>query len=119
MVRIQWPTYNDTLLSFNETATTEIYTLTLHDALPICSDGSSSESAATATQPSSGSCHPGAFPAQTTGAGRTAGAARSEEHTSELQSRQYVACRLLLAKNIALMSSTPHLLIHSPFAAIR
>src|SRR5258707_2351934 len=76
---------------FNDTATTEIYTLSLHDALPIS-------------------------PRQSFDAGRllhrrradrVAAAhrrrarcrdARSEEHTSELQSRQYLVCRLLLEK---------------------
>src|SRR6266702_8958653 len=64
---------------FNDTATTEIYTLSLHDALPIsfwrraylcCSPATRS---ATARM-------------------------RSEEHTSELQSRGHVVCRLLLEK---------------------
>src|SRR3712207_9216892 len=81
------------LFFFNDTATTEIYTLSLHDALPI-------------------------FPAQprplppprrrdpprraaVRPAGHRQDAARpgrSEEHTSELQSRQYLVCRLLLEK---------------------
>src|SRR6476620_8175211 len=65
---------------FNDTATTEIYTLSLHDALPIS---------------------PGDLPSRT-GASiqRLAknSPARSEEHTSELQSRQYLVCRLLLEK---------------------
>src|SRR3712207_6911564 len=84
---------------FNDTATTEIYTLSLHDALPI-----------------SGASPPGGWrrrrrkpPASATprmlsrspGDSRsflpTAGS-RSEEHTSELQSRQYLVCRLLLEK---------------------
>src|SRR3712207_8173535 len=38
-------------------------------------------------------------------------ALRSEEHTSELQSRQYLVCRLLLAKKTTAISSTPYLLI--------
>src|SRR3712207_8033372 len=89
---------------FNETATTEIYTLSLHDALPIwstsrVSPGSSSSRPANA---------PG-LPTQSTWPARTAGPSwpgvglrsyqpRSEEHTSELQSRQYLVCRLLLEK---------------------
>src|SRR3712207_9312449 len=77
---------------FNDTATTEIYTLSLHDALPICrirrrrgEDGGDGDRA--------GALHrvPGLGPARR---GR-----RSEEHTSELQSRQYLVCRLLLEKN--------------------
>src|SRR5258707_2215096 len=68
---------------FNDTATTEIYTLSLHDALPIC--------AAVRAGPGGhggGGCLPAAEP----------GIGRSEEHTSELQSRQYIVCRLLLVK---------------------
>src|SRR3712207_8939898 len=93
---------------FNDTATTEIYTLSLHDALPI-------------------SVHPGqhldlrrqrpdvgqptavdadlvaqdALPDDLLGDGAEGGGdllLRSEEHTSELQSRQYLVCRLLLEK---------------------
>src|SRR5258707_4731020 len=66
---------------FNDTATTEIYTLSLHDALPI------SLPVATSTSVTS----PAFPPAANT-------APRSEEHTSELQSRQYLVCRLLLEK---------------------
>src|SRR3972149_12290387 len=65
---------------FNDTATTEIYTLSLHDALPIC-DG---------------------LPAVRRGPARAgpgrAGHLRSEEHTSELQSQSNLVCRLLLEK---------------------
>src|SRR6266496_2177384 len=64
---------------FNDTATTEIYTLSLHDALPI----SGRRSCARASWPS---------PA------RTWAIPRSEEHTSELQSRRDLVCRLLLEK---------------------
>src|SRR5215510_16458975 len=68
---------------FNDTATTEIYTLSLHDALPIFARR----------------CGPG-----TPGAGWRANrprrvpsaTRRSEEHTSELQSRGHLVCRLLL-----------------------
>src|SRR5260370_26183299 len=76
---------------FNDTATTEIYTLSLHDALPI-SGCAGSRRAGT----------PGARRA-----GRASGArprpwsrscARSEEHTSELQSHLNLVCRLLLEK---------------------
>src|SRR3712207_7694495 len=79
---------------FNDTATTEIYTLSLHDALPICSFlhcGQTRESAE--TQSSDGDCIAGDRSRQ-----RESGPARSEEHTSELQSRQYLVCRLLLEK---------------------
>src|SRR3712207_7616891 len=92
---------------FNDTATTEIYTLSLHDALPI-------------SKPTLGSFS--SVLIATLSTSRTASltlrilsfgtdpyhplphcpplgpAARSEEHTSELQSRQYLVCRLLLEK---------------------
>src|SRR3712207_7488575 len=82
---------------FNDTATTEIYTLSLHDALPI-----------SRTRPPRTSARPGRrggrglrcrrvrrpAPRRPTRSPR----ARSEEHTSELQSRQYLVCRLLLEK---------------------
>src|SRR6267378_4190034 len=68
----------------NDTATTEIYTLSLHDALPICSE-----------QLDLLRCHTGLV-------GETlddsAGRNRSEEHTSELKSRRALVCRLLLEK---------------------
>src|SRR6202011_2850885 len=66
---------------FNDTATTEIYTLSLHDALPI-----SGERVLVTT------------PGATQPADREAHGARSEEHTSELQSPMYLVCRLLLEK---------------------
>src|SRR5215211_9551323 len=62
---------------FNDTATTEIYTLSLHDALPISA----------------------AYPPRHRWIGeRTFGWLRSEEHTSELQSHSDLVCRLLLEK---------------------
>src|SRR5260221_14581488 len=71
---------------FNDTATTEIYTLSLHDALPILS---------TAAAPIQGATW---FYRATPSMGRQAPAARSEEHTSELQSHSDLVCRLLLEK---------------------
>src|SRR5215217_9736186 len=71
---------------FNDTATTEIYTLSLHDALPISSSGCSP----TTRCPPASSCRPSRRCCTRT--------RRSEEHTSELQSRQYLVCRLLLEK---------------------
>src|SRR5260221_8506633 len=66
---------------FNDTATTEIYTLSLHDALPIsCSTYSKN-----------------AMP-QLTRMATISGLVRSEEHTSELQSHSDLVCRLLLEK---------------------
>src|SRR2546425_7557546 len=76
---------------FNDTATTEIYTLSLHDALPISPGSISCTSSeitlsAIAVSPLSQPCR------------YCDGAQRSEEHTSELQSLAYLVCRLLLEK---------------------
>src|SRR3712207_8107477 len=87
---------NSTIFFFNDTATTEIYTLSLHDALPILFE--LAEQNLQFAQ----------------GLGEGLGInftylvqgiqielfekVRSEEHTSELQSRQYLVCRLLLEK---------------------
>src|SRR3712207_7330947 len=86
---------------FNDTATTEIYTLSLHDALPILYEGGSDEAQAKpdrrlASLPGL----PGGVVRQPAGygSGRHRRGRRSEEHTSELQSRQYLVCRLLLEK---------------------
>src|SRR6266508_6898990 len=70
---------------FNDTATTEIYTLSLHDALPISTVAPVSSNRSrlrTASSPLASSHGP----------------SRSEEHTSELQSRGHLVCRLLLEK---------------------
>src|SRR5258708_24287275 len=67
---------------FNDTATTEIYTLSLHDALPICGF----EVAVTERSDDNGS-HPIVRPGD-----------RSEKHTSELQSPDHLVCPLLLEK---------------------
>src|SRR5687768_18125348 len=67
---------------FNDTPTTEIYTLSLHDALPISIFAM---------------LLGGESPPAIAGALRT-GTDRSEEHTSELQSRLHLVCRLLLEK---------------------
>src|SRR5260370_27918737 len=85
---------------FNDTATTEIYTLSLHDALPISCVG----------------CH---AMTTVTNAGHSregwvtvlhmmvnVGAPRSEEHTSELQSHLNLVCRLLLEKKKTIQSNT-------------
>src|SRR3712207_8595202 len=76
---------------FNDTATTEIYTLSLHDALPIWTGRTRSSTASSGSRAS-----PGSSPASSRGT--AAPYPRSEEHTSELQSRQYLVCRLLLEK---------------------
>src|SRR2546429_9737904 len=69
---------------FNDTATTEIYTLSLHDALPISS--------------TSASCSAPGRLRRSTSTASTRPWRRSEEHTSELQSRLHLVCRLLLEK---------------------
>src|SRR5271167_4115858 len=69
---------------FNDTATTEIYTLSLHDALPISQAVRGGVLALAAEQVG--------------GAQRCLDMARSEEHTSELQSRFDLVCSLLLEK---------------------
>src|SRR3712207_8526329 len=90
---------------FNDTATTEIYTLSLHDALPI--------SRPVRTEPRSSRATDRALSIRSSASSRVSSITglpsigrrpvpeatdRSEEHTSELQSRQYLVCRLLLEK---------------------
>src|SRR2546430_13355501 len=67
---------------FNDTATTEIYTLCLHDALPILIEGRVESGPDDLRRPRP----------------RGANGSRSEEHTSELQSQSNLVCRLLLEK---------------------
>src|SRR3712207_7059017 len=86
---------------FNDTATTEIYTLSLHDALPICAcrkktGRPSATSTISAMRTISGSRKMRAARPRIRSQPRFT--PRSEEHTSELQSRQYLVCRLLLEK---------------------
>src|SRR3712207_7206140 len=94
---------------FNDTATTEIYTLSLHDALPIYEHrGLGADQAGGVGQHQVGDPFGGVGPHQV-GLGSAEGAdlpARSEEHTSELQSRQYLVCRLLLEKKKKKLRST-------------
>src|SRR2546425_2445177 len=80
---------------FNDTATTEIYTLSLHDALPISTRCSSTTCA---SRTSRASAWRPRFSRPTTGKRSARRCARSEEHTSELQSLAYLVCRLLLEK---------------------
>src|SRR3712207_8328707 len=102
---------------FNDTATTEIYTLSLHDALPISVD----------KEPFFGTTLPSwlvgvtmnllmgllfANLAMTKLEYFEERRARSEEHTSELQSRQYLVCRLLLEKKKKLKQSTYQVYSH-------
>src|SRR5688572_31837957 len=86
---------------FNDTATTEIYTLSLHDALPICHSAVPSLSKKTLNSRdgsirSRGVAH--ATWAKRLISGSEISRLRSEEHTSELQSQSNLVCRLLLEK---------------------
>src|SRR5439155_11120902 len=100
-------------LLFNAAATTEIYTLSLHDALPISGLASRVRSFAASrfvmyASRNASSPHPSAGAAAVVHMAksamrgrrgrRTPGSWRSEEHTSELQSRGHLVCRLLLEK---------------------
>src|SRR3712207_7978175 len=84
---------------FNDTATTEIYTLSLHDALPILVKLVGLEGFEKA-KPSqlSGGMRQRVSIARALVVQPSVLLLRSEEHTSELQSRQYLVCRLLLEK---------------------
>src|SRR5947209_15434704 len=85
---------------FNDTATTEIYTLSLHDALPICMRIVAERR--------------GRFHLDVDG-NAVVLCCRSEEHTSELQSRQYLVCRLLLEKK---KSSHCYIVRRHPISAL-
>src|SRR5947199_4454060 len=75
---------------FNDAPATEIYTLSLHDALPICS----------------GACTSARYQASRWWiTSTTLRVSRSEEHTSELQSLRHLVCCLLLEKNNAAVST--------------
>src|SRR2546427_4968160 len=84
---------------FNDTATTEIYTLSLHDALPI-SFGSFSMNVSSRVFLVSSATRSMAHSSSTTSQSLAPGlrCSRSEEHTSELQSQSNLVCRLLLEK---------------------
>src|SRR2546429_4408401 len=90
---------------FNDTATTEIYTLSLHDALPISQRAGPQSLAQYLAVECAGRLPvlPGAV------------RGRSEEHTSELQSRLHLVCRLLLEKKKKLRTrlSTAHARLNS------
>src|SRR5204863_9138111 len=77
---------------FTDTAPTEIYTLSLHDALPIFSSATSTSST------TSGSGNRSWSPRTSSPSANRSAMPRSEEHTSELQSRRDLVCRLLLEK---------------------
>src|SRR5215510_2962566 len=85
-MRHSFPRSDCSVFFFNDTATTEIYTLSLHDALPISS-----------------TCH--RAPHHAARDRQKGQVHRSEEHTSELQSRGHLVCRLLLEKKNKMTSS--------------
>src|SRR2546429_7237180 len=104
---------------FNDTATTEIYTLSLHDALPISCNltppsskfapsASASKASASKPTPSPAPCEPPLVLPET----------RSEEHTSELQSRLHLVCRLLLEKKKKHTTKHQHVLHELPHMII-
>src|SRR5256885_16360832 len=78
---------------FNDTATTEIYTLSLHDALPISTRRASLARRCVRAWPSRTGSTRTSMPTS-----RGYSPRRSEEHTSELQSPCNLVCRLLLEK---------------------
>src|SRR5262247_398316 len=94
---------------FNDTATTEIYTLSLHDALPISLEELG-----------------GRIGGARRRGEREADKPRSEEHTSELQSLRHLVCRLLLEKKkilrvqaahgLAIQGQLRHLLFHDQYS---
>src|SRR3712207_8269820 len=95
---------------FNDSATTEVYTLSLHDALPIFAgrrrvrreddlpDGRLGTGHARVERLDPQVLRLHAVDGRQRAAQDVVAAARSEAHTSELQSRQYLVCRLLLGK---------------------
>src|SRR2546429_5103036 len=91
---------------FNDTATTEIYTLSLHDALPIsylAGHGRSSRRGRRGT-----AAHRQGHEAGPSDWRQGPNALRSEEHTSELQSRLHLVCRLLLEKKKGILVHAGH-----------
>src|SRR3712207_7676991 len=92
---------------FNDTATTEIYTLSLHDALPISRARSGAHADRTRSRRPPSRARPRGRRSRASAARSARCSRRSEEHTSELQSRQYLVCRLLLEKKILHFSLAP------------
>src|SRR2546423_7562645 len=89
MVLIYWASGGFVFFFFNDTATTEIYTLSLHDALPISAPRWTRAPTPSSSRP---------VPRASSRTARREVRDRSEEHTSELQSLAYLVCRLLLEK---------------------
>src|SRR2546429_982143 len=105
-----------TFFFFNDTATTEIYTLSLHDALPIWGEERAFSELVTRYQTRLLN-----FVYRTIGDRERAEdlVQRSEEHTSELQSRLHLVCRLLLEKKNTADGSSPARSRHGVFRAGR
>src|SRR2546426_9959468 len=95
------PRYLSGVFFFNDTATTEIYTLSLHDALPICFSRRLRSQHGAHRQLRD--THHDAV---------TLRIPRSEEHTSELQSPCNLVCRLLLEKKKNDWSNSPRIYVH-------
>src|SRR2546422_7694160 len=93
--------YSSLFFFFNDTATTEIYTLSLHDALPIYPFQSIGRYLVERGELQLGEASMPAIKAWA-----AANPRRSEEHTSELQSRLHLVCRLLLEKKKMLYQMT-------------
>src|SRR3989442_1811530 len=87
-----------TFFFFNDTATTEIYPLSLHDALPISRAAALVGARVGVQIKAADRLTGGAGDERSARPGATPAHRRSEEHTSELQSRPHLVCRLLLEK---------------------
>src|SRR5436189_5016335 len=83
---------------FNDTATTEIYTLSLHDALPICQKKGRPGDLRDTMIAGIALAHRATLATRNVAHFEDLSVPRSEEHTSELQSPMYLVCRLLLEK---------------------
>src|SRR2546423_2476550 len=96
-----------TLFFFNDTATTEIYTLSLHDALPIFAVcvGADQFAAHLGEEPGA---ERHSLTLEKPCAACTRACCRSEEHTSVLQSLAYLVCRLLLEKKKNVSTTSLH-----------
>src|SRR5690606_42123811 len=96
------PHLPSTLFFLNDTAHAEIYTLSLHDALPICVIQFAKRlvqgGGPGVKENASGAGSPDPLELSAAQAQLVSASARSEEHTSELQSRENLVCRLLLEK---------------------
>src|SRR5688572_31240412 len=94
---------------FNDSATTEIYTLSLHDALPIWRPRSSRISSTRPASKDNPALRAGSSIALRSSSRFMSGSgirqSRSEEHTSELQSQSNLVCRLLLEKKKKIKSN--------------